>query len=122
MSTSRQQLGRRGEELARRRLEKMGYTVLEANHRSGSDEIDVIAGHEGALVFVEVRTRRGNALGAPEESITPRKRLRMIEAAQAYLQANQAEDREWRIDLVAVEMGFDGRLQRVDVLQNVVEL
>ena len=122
MSTSRQQLGRRGEELARRRLEKMGYTVLEANHRSGSGEIDVIAEHEGALVFVEGGTRRGNALGAPEESITPRKRLRMIEAAQAYLQANQAEDREWRIDLVAVEMGFDGRLQRVDVLQNVVEL
>jgi putative endonuclease len=122
MSNSRQQLGRRGEELARTRLEKMGYTVLEANHRSGSGEIDVVAEHEGTLVFVEVRTRRGNALGTPEESITPRKRSRMVDAAQTYLQAKEAEDREWRIDLVAVEMGFDGRLQRIDVLQNVVEL
>jgi len=122
MSTSRQQLGRRGEELARRRLEKMGYTILEANYRSGSGEIDVIAEHAGTLVFIEVRTRRGNALGTPEESVTPKKRSRMIDAAQAYLQANQAEDREWRIDMVAVEMSFDGRLQRVDVLQNVVEV
>ena len=122
MSSSRQQLGRRGEELARRRLEKIGYTVLEANHPSGKGEIDVIAEHEGTLVFVEVRTRRGNAFGTPEESVTPRKRSHMIDAAQAYLQANQSEDREWRIDLVAVEMSFDGRLQRVDVLQNVVEL
>ncbi len=82
----------------------------------------MVAEHEGTLVFVEVRTRRGNALGTPEESVTPRKRSWMVDAAQAYLQASQTEDREWRIDLVAVEMGFDGRLQRIDVLQNVVEL
>lgn len=122
MSNSRQQLGWRGEELARTRLVKMGYTILEINHRSGSGEIDVVAEHEGTLVFVEVRTRRENALGTPEESVTPRKRSLMVDATQAYLQASQTEDREWRIDLVAVEMGFDGQLQRIDVLQNVVEL
>ena len=93
MSNSRQQLGQRGEELARTRLVKMGYTILEINHRSGSGEIDVVAEQEGTLVFVEVRTRRGNAFGTPEESVTPRKRSRMVDAAQAYLQASQTEDR-----------------------------
>jgi hypothetical protein len=43
-------------------------------------------------------------------------------AAQEYLQENQAEGREWRIDLVAIEIGGGGRLKRLDVLENAVEL
>ena len=122
MSSSRQQLGRRGEEIARRRVEELGYEVLETNYRAKSGEIDLVAEHGGTLVFVEVRTRRGRAIGSPEESITARKRSHMIDSAQEYLQANDAEDKEWRIDLVAIEMSWDGRLDRVHVLENAVEL
>ena len=72
--------------------------------------------------FVEVRTRSGRALGSPEESITSRKRARLVDTAQEYLQENHAEQRQWRIDLVAIEMRPDGRLDRLDVLQNAVEV
>ena len=122
MSSDRQRLGRRGEELARRHIEELGYTILEANYRAASGEIDLVADHAGTLAFVEVRTRRGGAAGSPEESLTPRKRSHMTEAAMEYLQANGAEGQDWRIDLVAVEMAADGRLLRVEVLENAVEL
>ena len=122
MSDARQQLGRRGEEVARRDLEIRGYSILQANYRAAGGEIDLVTEKDGALVFVEVRTRTGAAIGSPEESVTPRKRSHLVAAAQEYLQAHQAEDREWRIDLVAIELGPHGTLRRMEVLENAVEL
>ena len=122
MSTSRQRLGKHGEQLAKRHLETSGYSILEANYRSNAGEIDLVANKDGALVFVEVRTRTGGSLGSPEESMTPRKRSHLVGAAQEYLQAKQLEDREWRIDLVSIEFGQGGTLERMDVLENAVEL
>jgi len=122
MSDRRQRLGQRGEGMAKRRLQAIGYRVLEANYRTKAGEIDLIAEKDGALVFVEVRTRIGAALGSPEESITPRKRSHMVGAAQEYLPAHDAEGLEWRIDLVAVEFSPEGGPVRLDVLENSVEL
>ena len=122
MTDSRQRLGKSGEELARHRLEASGYSILEANYRAKAGEIDLVAEKDDTLVFVEVRTRMGTAVGAPEESLTSRKRVHLVDAAREYLQTNDAESREWRIDLVAVEIGHNGKLQRVDVVENAVEL
>ena len=121
MSTPRIRLGKIGEGLARRHLETLGYNIIAANVRHTSGEIDLVAEQGGAIVFVEVRTRRGTGTGTPEESITPRKRSRMTATAQEYLQANELEEREWCIDVVAVEIGHDGRLRRVDIVENAVE-
>ena len=88
MTSSRQRLGQRGEEIAKRRLESEGYRVLEANYRAGRAEIDIVAEQGGVLVFVEVRTRtpsssdlsevRRSELGQPEESITPSKQAHLV--------------------------------------------
>ena len=121
MSTPRIRLGQIGEGLARRHLESRGYAIVAANVRNTSGEIDLVAEHKGAIVFVEVRTRRGAGTGSPEESITARKRSRMTATAQEYLQAHGSEEREWRIDVVAVEIGHDGRLRRIDIVENAVE-
>lgn len=122
MSNDRQRLGRRGEEVARRHLQARGYRILEANYRTREGEIDLVAEHEGALVFVEVRTRTGNAIGSPEESVTAVKRGHPVAAAQEYLQEHRAEDRDWRIDLVAIELAPGRGLERIDVIPNAVEL
>ena len=45
----------------------------------------------------------------------------MTAVAQEYLQAHESEEREWRIDVVAVEIGHDGRLRRIDIVENAVE-
>lgn len=122
MSTQRQRLGKRSEALARRHLEASGYAILAANWRTGQGEIDLVAEKDGVLVFVEVRSRRPRGFGPPEESLSPRKRSHMVGAALAYLQANGAEEREWRIDVVAVELTPGGGLARLEIIENAIEL
>ena len=124
MSAGRQRLGRLGERIARSRLQAKGYSILDTNYRAKAGEIDLVARKDGVLVFVEVRTRTraGAALGLPEESITPRKKTHLVETAQEYLQQNNAEGEQWRIDLVAIEIGEGGRLERLDVVENSVEV
>ena len=89
----RRELGLLGEKLARDHLLRNGYTFLEANYRTRSGEIDLVTRLGDVLVFVD---RTGRALGSPEESVTERKRARLVAAAQEYMQATEAEDVEWR--------------------------
>ena len=121
MTASRRRLGREGEDIARRRLEADGYSVLHANYRVGRLEIDLVAEKDGVLVFVEVRTRKGRSFGPPEESITPAKQSHLVDAAQAYLEAHGATSRDWRIDVVVLNLGSNGRVLRLDVIENAVE-
>ena len=100
MPDQRRALGQAGESLAARELERRGYRIVARNWRCPIGEIDIVAEHGEALVFVEVRTRRGDRWGTPQESITPAKRARLIEAAQTYLQQQALEDRMWRIDVL----------------------
>ena len=121
MTGQRQKLGQTGESLAARELERRGYRLLARNWRCPAGEIDLIAEQGSALVFVEVRTRRGDARGTPLESITPTKQAKLIEAAQTYLQESGDEERDWRIDVVAVELTPRGQLLRIDVIENAIE-
>jgi putative endonuclease len=121
MKGARKRLGDAGEEIATRELVRRGYVVRERNWRCPEGELDMVAEQGQMLVFVEVRTRRGDRFGTPEESITPAKRAHLIAAAQAYLQAHSLQDRDWRIDVVAVEMSAQGQLWRVDVIENAIE-
>jgi putative endonuclease len=115
----RRGLGRYGENLAAQHLAAAGYAILARNWRTAGGEIDLVVQDGETLVVVEVRTRRGRALGTPEESITPAKRSRLIDLGQAYVQATDWAG-PWRIDVVAVEMDRRGRLLRVDHYENAV--
>jgi putative endonuclease len=124
MRTPRQGLGATGERLAVEHLRRRGFRILDTNWRQpGLGELDIVAQDGDCLAFVEVRTRRGDLFGSPEESMTLRKRQRLALLAQAWLQANRPDALEppWRIDLVAVQMDSTGRLQRVELIQDVVE-
>ncbi len=121
MTDARQRLGRRGEDYAAGRLAALGYTVIVRNWRCRAGEIDLVAEKDGMLIFVEVRTRRGDRLGTPEESITPAKRARLIAAAQTYLDEHGQTDRDWRIDVAAVEIGARGEVKRCEVIENAIE-
>ncbi|MBN1135268.1 MAG: YraN family protein [Anaerolineae bacterium] len=116
---ARRGLGAMGEELAARRLLAAGYEILTRNWRCQAGELDLVARQGECLVLVEVRTRRGKALGPPEESITPVKQARLVALAEAYVQAVDWPG-DWRIDVVAVELDRGGRLLRVDHYENAV--
>ena len=91
--------------MAARYLEAHGYHILTRNFRTRYGEVDLVARHDDAIVFVEVRTRRGHAFGTPEESVTARKRQRLVAAAQQYLQDHTLEHLPWRVDLVSISLG-----------------
>jgi putative endonuclease len=104
----RRALGQQGEARAAAYLAAQGCTILATNWRPAAQglrgEIDLVVRDGPALVFVEVRTRRGATQGRAEESVTPAKQARLIALAEAYLQAHAlpADGTDWRIDVVAV--------------------
>ena len=115
----RQDLGRRGEELAARHLAANGYEIVARNWRCEVGEVDLVVRDGECLARVEVRTRRGRSMGSPEESITAAKQARLVALGEAYVQA-QEWDGDWRIDVEAVEMDPGGRLLRMDHYENAV--
>lgn len=115
----RQALGLAGEAAAREHLTAQGYEVIAANVRCRLGEIDLIARDGEYLVFVEVRTRRGRALGTPAESITPRKRARLAQLARWYLgRSGLTAETACRFDVVCVTAGPNGVVQGVEVIQD----
>ena len=105
MTLARQELGKRGEELAVARLEREGYAILERRYRTRCGEIDIVADDGGTLVFVEVKARADAEFGTAAEAITPAKRRRVVRMAQDYLIRRGVADRPCRFDVVAVMLG-----------------
>lgn len=99
---SRQSIGRWGENLAAEHLKLNGYEVLGVNVRTPCGEIDLVARIQGVTVFVEVKTRRSDDFGMPEEAITPQKREHLLNAAHTYLQLHPELDGDWRVDVIAI--------------------
>ena len=123
MSNSRIQLGARGEGLAREYLKAKGYEIVATNFRCQWGEADIIARDGACLVFIEVRTRRGLGLyGTPEESISNRKRDKLVATAETYIQGCSPLPEEWRIDFIAVRLDTLGTTEQVEHIQNAIEL
>ncbi|MDZ7642434.1 MAG: YraN family protein [Desulfurivibrio sp.] len=120
MTRQRQGLGRRGEQLARDWLERSGYRILESNCRLQSGELDLVAEEGGELVFIEVKSRRGDAFGSALEAVDYRKQARLIRCAREYLARRRAHNRPARFDVVAVN--FAGGKPAIEVVKNAFEL
>jgi putative endonuclease len=84
------ELGEKGEELARNFLRKKGYKIIETNWRFGKD-----------LVIVEVKTRRSNYFCEPEFAVNKKKQSFLIRAAHAYI-IRKDIDLETRFDIVSI--------------------
>ncbi|MCH7552454.1 MAG: YraN family protein [Chloroflexi bacterium] len=120
MSRQKQMLGAFGEAYARAHLTRRGYRIVASNVRLPSGEIDIVAQDGDCLVVIEVRTRRGDRFGSPEESITPAKAQRLVSLGHEYLESSGCPDARWRIDVVALEVDRAGNVSRAEVIQNAV--
>lgn len=113
----RHHLGRLGERLAAEHLERRGCSILARNHRTRYGEIDVIAVDGDALVFVEVKTRRGR--GEPWDALHDAKRAQVRRMALAYLADDSIQRPRTsllRFDAIGVVVDARGRLTRLDHL------
>lgn len=107
-------LGRQGEAFAAAYYRERGAQVVGMNVRCASGEIDLIVREPGGtVVFVEVKTRSGNAFGGAE-AVDSRKLSRMRRAAAHWLR-----DKPWqrvRFDvlvLTVADRDADSRCERL---------
>ena len=103
-SDTRQSLGKGGEDLACRELERRGYAILARGYRSRFGEIDIIAKHEQTIVFIEVKARAGDEFGGGAAAVTSWKQRRIAQMAVEYLSRNELHDQPCRFDVVTVDM------------------
>ena len=94
-------LGKRGEELAREYLASKGYAICDENWHSGKYEIDIVAQDGMELVIVEVKTRSKTDYGNPEDFITSKKIKRTVDVANHYLEL-QPHHLDVRFDVISV--------------------
>lgn len=95
------ELGRLGEQIAKKHLENQEYSILDCNWRWGKGEIDLIATIGKTLVFIEVKTRKTANFGDPEEAVSTKKQNLLYEVATEYMYRIQHEG-EFRFDIIAI--------------------
>lgn len=101
-------LGEIGENLACRELERLGYAILARRYRRRGGEIDIVCRDGGTVVFVEVKTRDGEAFGTGSEAVTRVKRRRIVSVATDFLARHGLHAVPCRFDVVSVMVGEQG--------------
>ncbi len=102
-------LGKKGEEIAVKYLQKKGYRIVERGYRRFRGELDIIALDRAILVFVEVKTRAGTEFGLPEEAVIPAKQNQIRRIAQGYVTDRGLDDSNCRFDVLAVLFDDEGK-------------
>lgn len=98
---SHNDLGFKGEAIAKTFLEENGYEILDENWVHGKAEIDLIVYLNKKIIFVEVKTRTSTSFGMPEDFVTEAKQKQMDLAANEYIELMNHKG-EIRFDIVSV--------------------
>jgi len=102
VSNERIVLGRKGEDISVEFLRKQGYKIIKRNYRCSLGEVDVIARDKQVICFVEVKTRRTDRYGLPEEAIDSYKQRRLARVALSYLKEKKLFNQDIRFDVVSI--------------------
>lgn len=116
MTRERLDLGRYGEELALREIERAGYRRVCSNFRCPLGEIDLIAMDGEVLVFLEIKTRKGGSVSEAKEAVNYRKQRQITKAALAYMKENKCMEEKARFDVVAIGVGEKG--PEIEIIKN----
>ena len=99
-------LGKWGEDCAADYLQRMGYTIVARDWKSGHRDIDIIAMVDETVVFVEVKTRRNRAFIEPETAVDYHK-LRNLQGAINHYVKYYRVNHDIRFDIITV-VGMPG--------------
>jgi len=102
--TDEHALGRRGEDIAQRFLQRAGIVIVDRNYRmsSGAGEVDLIGWDGDTLVFVEVKSRQSDEYGTPDRAIGAQKQSSLIRTAREYARHAEVPWQKVRFDVVTV--------------------
>lgn len=96
--------GQKGEDAAVGFLKKQEHEVLTRNYHCYRGEIDIISMDREYVVFTEVRSRSKRSYTSPEESITARKKKRLVNCAKRWIMENDYQG-DCRFDVIAISHG-----------------
>jgi putative endonuclease len=94
-------IGRRGEAIAKAHLEAEGYEIMDENWTFGKAEVDLIAYKNRTIIFTEVKTRTDTGFGQPEDFVDNRKQKLLADAADEYIYLMNHQG-EVRFDIIAI--------------------
>lgn len=110
---SKLEKGLRGEDLAEQYLQRKGYQILSRNFRAGKAEIDLIAFIGNELIVVEVKTRKNNHFGFPEEWVSPNKIKLLSEAAEIWMEVSNFIG-PVRYDIIAITQSDPAEIEHFE--------
>ncbi len=108
MTSTRRELGARGEDRVAAWYEANGYSVVDRNWRCREGELDLVVRRGRVVVFCEVKTRSSTTFGAPVEAVTRTKQARLRVLAARWLDGSDVPAREIRFDVASV---LDGKVE-----------
>jgi len=120
LTRERLELGRLGEDLALKKIKKMGYRCLVRNYRCTLGEVDLVARDGDTLVFIEIKTRRGKSLEYAKEAVSMKKRRQLSKVALSYMRDHDCADVKSRFDVVAISL--EGNRREIEVVKNAFDL
>jgi len=98
---TKKEIGDQAELYTIRRLEDIGYKLLERNFRYKKCEVDLIFQFGATLIIVEVKFRSNEGFGYPEDFVDAQQFKRIQLATDQYIHEHNW-DGELRFDIVAI--------------------
>lgn len=113
---TRYETGRIGEDTVCVYLENLGYEIIVRNYRIKGGEIDIIARNDEYTAFVEVKSRKPNALVSGLEAVNKRKQALIIKTAADFCCKNP-NTLQPRFDIAEVTVD-NGKVLSIDYIFN----
>ncbi|HEY4476608.1 MAG TPA: YraN family protein [Candidatus Paceibacterota bacterium] len=126
--TDKQNIGKIGENEAEKFLKRQFYRIIERNYWKKWGEIDIVADKDEIIHFIEVKTVSREIVPeeesdnySPEDNIHPWKRKRLSRVIETYLLDRRIdENRDWQVDALAVYLNGEGKVLKVDHLEDII--
>ncbi len=113
---SHNDLGKLGEDIACKYLEREGYEIWGRNIDYKVSEIDIIAIKDQTLHFIEVKSGQKGSFYT-RENMTSWKKHKLKRAIEVHLLKNP-KIKSWQIDVAFVHIDLVKRVGRVEMLWN----
>ncbi len=111
-------IGKFGENVASKYLKDKGYKIKERNYRTFLGEIDIICEYKGNIIFVEVKTRRSDKFGYPEEAVNLTKQRKIIKNALCYLSKYYLWEKNCCFDVILISISNHKDIKRIKHIRN----
>lgn len=118
--SSKQVIGRYGEDLAVKFLISKKYLIMDRNYKSGHGEIDIIATIDSKIIFIEVKTRTNKSYGFADESINFKKLKNLRRAIIKYCIKYKHCLDDIRLDLIAIDIDKLNKIAKIKHYNSII--